>query len=530
MNQTIKFDDLDVGALTDQEQRELKAYLAEIQIRNLPVPLEVVEKSRVKFPVHENGYFVKNDGRLYSPTEPQKNFISSRARYLLIYGGRGLGKSAAGTQKALKKIALGESGAIMNPKFEDLKNSTWEEFRNWIPAKNVVPKHRYRLRPEWEPMRPFTLSFTNGAKVYVKGLHDPDSARGPNINWLWYDEGGSDVSGDGWRIAIAGVRIGHEPQAWVTSTPNGVLHWLYDFFLDEERIDNLERILEETEDLGDRPVVDVFFGTMEENKKNLDPGFYASMQVAYSGWQKEQEVEGQFVSQGGSLGDSSWFHGKSLDFIPENITISKRVRYWDLAASEKKVSGKKTSDPDKTVGTKLSHARKKKNISVTEGKEDRNRLTELPNYKNTDDVFIIENQVSGYWEWQDILEGIWVTALQDGVFVEIWVEEEPGSGGKNQVAAVKLFLDERCKKIGLPYFTVEGHRPEGDKVIRANIWFAEAREGKFYYVEGEWNKSLFRMLDGFPLMRHDDEIDSVSGARMQIAPIRSWVNIDFKKV
>jgi hypothetical protein len=74
------------------------------------------------------------------------------------------------------------------------------------------------------------MVFVNGAKAYCKGLRDPDSGRGPNMNWVWYDEAGRDKTGMGWKLAIAGVRIGVEPKAWATYTPKDFYHWidLYD--------------------------------------------------------------------------------------------------------------------------------------------------------------------------------------------------------------------------------------------------------------------------------------------------------------
>jgi len=60
----------------------------------------------------------------------------------------------------------------------------------------------------------------------------------------------------------------------------------------------------------------------------------------------------------------------------------------------------------------------------------------------------------------------------DGPYVYQYVEEEPGAGGKNQVAELVEFL-----RNYLPHHpTLQSWRPEGDKVMRANVWFAEARK------------------------------------------------------
>ena len=482
--------------LDTTSRTKLAALLSEIKSRNLTIPEEVKHKTSVNWPIPVTGYFSKKDGKLYNPTIEQKSFIESLARYALFIGSRGSGKSAAGSQKALHKIREGQDGAILNPDFENFKISTWPEFREWIPWDMVVPKHRYRSRSDWQPLQPFVLAFLNGARVICKGLKDPDSARGPNINWLWYDEAGKDKTGESWKIAVASVRVGKNPQAWATGTPSGKLHWLYKFFIQQDIPDDAKKAFE-SEGL-DRNLIEHYFGSMVDNKDNLDPGFYASMLAAYpGGWLRQQEVMGQFVDASGALGDRSWFQGKILTQRPDPINMKMRIRYWDMAATEKKMQANKaTNDPDEAVGTLMSF----------------------------DGVYkYIEDQQCGHWTWAQLKEAIKQTAIMDGPAVKIIIEEEPGSGGKNQVAAVDEFI--RAELPGHP--GVEGYRPEGDRVMLANYWFAEAKQGFIFVVVGPWLSDFFDQLDSFPEYPHDDKITSVNGARMNIAPIRKWKDIQF---
>jgi predicted phage terminase large subunit-like protein len=483
--------------LTDEEKKKLLMLVAEAQNRGVTLPKSILNHTFV-FPKDENEYYIKNDGKHFNANENHERFVSSRARFSAFISGRGGGKSASGAQKALKKIEMGLSGMIANPTFEDFKTSTWLEFKEWIPWDMVVIGQRYRQAPEWEPSQPFSLTFVNGAKVSCKGLNNPDSARGPNINWFWYDEAGKDISGEAWQIATASVRVGFEPQSWATTTPSGQ-NWLYELFVEQNFPDDVLEAYEESGE--DRPLVEWFETSIIENKENLDPGFYASILASYpTGYLREQEVYGKFVNPGGILGDPSWFNGKVLPVRPD--VVRSRIRYWDLAASEKKIAKLKRTDPDETVGTAFSW----------DGEAD----------------FCIENQVCGHWKWQDIKDAIRDTAEADGPLVNIYIEEEPGSGGKNQVEELKLHI---VKELG-PQWRVFGHNPrgEGDKIMRANTWFAEASQGRFTMVLGEWNKGFLRQLGGFPSFKHDDRIDSVSGARHCIAPIRTWKNIQFLSV
>jgi len=171
-----------------------------------------------------------------------------------------------------------------------------------------------------------------------------------------------------------------------------------------------------------------------------------------------------------------------------------------LAASEKKLTGKKKrDDPDETCGTLMS-------------------------WNNSEDQFYIEDQINGCWEWKDIKEVLLDVAKMDGPYVPIYIEQEPASGGKNQVAELESFIRNE-----LPGHSVKGHNPRdaGDKVMRAYTWFGEAKDGKIYLVAGSWNEGFLEQLAGFPEGKHDDKIDSVSGARHTVAPIRTWKSIQY---
>ena len=195
--------------LTEEERKNLLLLLQEAQARGIELPPEakaaLVDKKKQKWPIGPNGFFLRDDGKSYNPSPAQEGFIKSTARNVLFYGPRGSGKSGAGSQKAIFKVKDGESGIIMNPDFENLRVSTWPEFKRWIPWSMVIPSQRHRQSDAWQPTQPFMLAFLNGARVYVKGGKDSSSSRGPNVNWLWYDEGGRDETGLSWQVANAGL-------------------------------------------------------------------------------------------------------------------------------------------------------------------------------------------------------------------------------------------------------------------------------------------------------------------------------------
>lgn len=492
--------------LTPTEKQKVRKLLAEIQARNIDIPDEIKDEIlgvRKNFPWPNE--FVKPDGRIFNPTPFQKGFLESNALFDAIIGGRGSGKTATASQMVLKKLKDGLPGAVMNPDFENFKISTWPELRDWIPWDHVIPKHRHRRNQEWFPQQPFIHVFDTGGQAICKGLKEPDSARGPNINWLWYDEFGRDETGEAFRIAVPSVRVGKDPQIILTGTPNGSDHWGSKLLIDQEFPAEMADALKELG--GNRKIVDVFFGSTYENKVNLDPATYAMVLAMYAPgtWLYKQEILGQVVSHGGVLGNREWFNGKIIPRPPDSVNM--RLRYWDLSATEKKMVKRSMLDPDETVGTLLSY---QKNVAE----------------KTMD--FFIEDQHCGYWEWDELLEQIYQTALRDGPSVKQYFEQEPASGGKNQVAAIVKHLTEK-----LPgWITPEGHNPRdyGDKVMRANIWFAEASAGHFYLVYGDWNEPFLKQLGDFPISRHDDKVDSVSGARVKVAPVFAWRTVPFLRL
>jgi len=492
--------------MSSEENKTLLLVLTEMKARGISIPEGFklpTSKTELTWGLGTNGYFTKSDGTLFQPRDELDSFIKSNARFILLRSGRGGGKSASGAQKALFKIRQGESGAVMNPDFENFRTSTWPELQSWIPWNMVVPKHRYRQSTSWEAIRPFSIVFMNGAKLYCKGLKDPESARGSNVNFFWYDEGRRDPTGLGWKNAIAFCRVGFQPQAWCTTTMADTEHWTNTFF-QGKITGELQKLIDDLIAQGlDQPLFDIFKTSTRENKENLDPMFYASLISAYpSGYLRAREVDGEAADEGGSLGDRAWFDGKDVDSMPEWAT--KQVRFWDLAATEIKIlRGKKMNDPDETIGTLLG----------TDIERDVSKKR-----------YCVADQFGGYWEWKKIKEMVVEIGRRDGAHVQICFEQEPASGGKNQIAELTELI-----KRELPGWNVSSLEAKklGDRVLAANTWFAEAANGQFYYVRGLWNEKFFNQLDTFNGIKHDDRITSVSGARHKIAPIKKWGKMSF---
>jgi predicted phage terminase large subunit-like protein len=170
-----------------------------------------------------------------------------------------------------------------------------------------------------------------------------------------------------------------------------------------------------------------------------------------------------------------------VDAVPAELDV---VRYWDLAATEKT----EFNDPDWTVGIKLGR--------------DRNR---------------------GYWLLDlvraranpgDIERLLLNTATQDSKRVRIGFGKDPGQAGKSQAQHLVR---------GLSGFTVMPAPESGDKLTRFGPFSSQCRAGNVKIRRGPWNEDLFRVLEGFPDLAHDDEVDACSGALEMLNPqMNSW--------
>ncbi|HEX3413854.1 MAG TPA: phage terminase large subunit [Stellaceae bacterium] len=106
------------------------------------------------------------------------------------------------------------------------------------------------------------------------------------------------------------------------------------------------------------------------------------------------------------------------------------------------------------------------------------------------------------------------TAMQDGKKVRIGFGQDPGQAGKSQ--ALHLVR-------ALSGFTVRPAAESGDKLTRFGPFSSQCRAGNVKILRGTWNEELFRVLEGFPDLAHDDEVDACSGALEMLNPkMNSW--------
>jgi len=76
--------------------------------------------------------------------------------------------------------------------------------------------------------------------------------------------------------------------------------------------------------------------------------------------------------------------------------------------------------------------------------------------------------------------------------------------------------------------TVSPTPETGDMLTQFGPFRSQCSAGNVKIRRGSWNEELFRVLEGFPDLAHDDEVDACSGALemlnppMQNPPMQSW--------
>lgn len=127
-------------------------------------------------------------------------------------------------------------------------------------------------------------------------------------------------------------------------------------------------------------------------------------------------------------------------------------------------------------------------------------------HKLKDGRFVVEDVRRGQWGALERELHIKQTAQRDQIRYPhhwIYVEQEPGSGGKESAENTVRML---------AGFKVAADRVTGDKVFRADPFAAQVQAGNVLMVAGEWNQPYLDEMEQFPAGKFLDQVDASSGA------------------
>lgn len=169
-----------------------------------------------------------------------------------------------------------------------------------------------------------------------------------------------------------------------------------------------------------------------------------------------------------------FFEWDKLEIVRAAPRMTEIVRYWDKAGTQD--GGKRTA------GVKMG--------------------------RGVDGLFYVMDVVKGQWAAPQRERVIKQTAAADGTQVHVWVEQEPGSGGKESAESTIL---------NLAGYVIKAERPTGEKEIRAEPYSVQVEAGNIRLVQGEWNQEFIDEHKNFPAGKFKDQIDAVSGGFNKIA-------------
>lgn len=139
----------------------------------------------------------------------------------------------------------------------------------------------------------------------------------------------------------------------------------------------------------------------------------------------------------------------------------------------------------------------------------------------TDGLTVIRDMYTGQWDYADREQRIddtvagWATLLKGKDRFKVWVEQEPGSGGKESAQRTV----ERLTRNG---YNADREGAIGNKLARADHFAGAAKAGLVKLWPADWNEALIRELEAAgPGATYMDQLDVCSGAYNKLLTVKS---------
>jgi len=439
---------------------------------------------------------------------PQERFLATPADIAFFGGEAGGGKTAALLLECLRHVDNpGHRATIFrrtHPRITE-QGGLWETSEEFFPHLGAEPYKSPHY--EWR--------FPSGAKVaframqHAKDRHDWKGAQIPLICWdqaeefeevqFWYLlSRNRSVSGvrpyvratcnpvpddddtGGWVHRLLSWWIGED--GYPVAERDGVLRWFLRHDGDLAWFDAREEALAYRDHhglpSGVEPKSLTFIRSRLEDNPVLmrqDPGYLSTLE-ALPKIDRDRLRGGNWNvrAAAGEVFDRAWF--EVVDAAPAGL---RAVRYWDKAGTE--------GGGAQTAGVLMAG----------------------PN----DGLYWIVDVTAGRWSALERERTIEQVATSDGKRVDVWVEQEPGSGGKESAEATIRRLSGH---------TVRADRVTGSKLERAMPLSAQAEAGNVNLVRGPWNEAFLTQAHSFDGESGDmDLIDAAAGAFNKLTAVGS---------
>jgi predicted phage terminase large subunit-like protein len=394
-----------------------------------------------------------------APSITQKVFLRTNGIEALFGGAAGGGKSSALLMSALQYVDIpGYSAILFRRTFADLSlpGALMDRFRLWMANYDDV---------HWNA-NSYVATFPSGARVsfgYLNNTNDYLRYKGSEFQFIGMDEV-TEIRESDYRYMFSRLRRPNTGELAkvplrMRAASNPAPNWVRQRFIVEGPTTG--RIFVPSK-LADNPGIDA--DSYRQALQALDP------------IERRRLEEGDWwATTLGSLFDRTAFIIIDPNEVPLVTAQARVVRFWDLAATEPNHSN---PDPDWTVGTLML---------LDQG------VSYILDVKRA--------RVKGDKVEQLIAQ----TANEDGVAVQIRMEQEPGSSGK-------ALVDQYARYV-LAGYDFGGIRATGDKLTRSRPFAAAVANGNVRLVRNAWLSEWLDEMSSFPeACSHDDQVDSAVGA------------------
>ncbi|UQI42745.1 MULTISPECIES: phage terminase large subunit [Pseudomonadota] len=184
-------------------------------------------------------------------------------------------------------------------------------------------------------------------------------------------------------------------------------------------------------------------------------------------------VAGQFQQRPAPRG-GGFFEWQKISIVETVPKMTKVVRFWDKAGTD--------GAGAYTAGVKIG--------------------------QGEDGLFYILDVVREQYSAPKRERTIRLTAELDGLLVDQWIEQEPGSGGKESAESTIR---------NLAGYSIYAERPTGDKAVRAEPFAIQVEAGNVRLLRGEWNQPYIDEMKTFPVGKYKDQMDASGGGFNKVA-------------
>ncbi len=396
----------------------------------------------------------------------QLDVAQSSARFKVLVAGRRWGKTRLGVWLCIAKAMQGKRTWWVAPTYA-MALEGWKEIRTLGIDYGCVVK-------EYEK----TLYTPTGGQVTVRSADNPDRLRGAGLDYIVLDECAY-IKEDVWKEVLRPTLTERRGGALFISSPKGY-NWFSRLYDDAVKYKDWAR--------WQLPTSTNPFVPPEE----LDIAKREIGSFLYS-----QEYEAEFVEAKGGIFHPEWFKG---------FEYGSKIIY-DEKDNEKEVRTVQTKDGEFVVES----LRRLTTVDLATSTKDSADYTVVSTIgvSPTQEIFVLE-------VIRKRLEAPQVLTLLQNVY-DNW---QPEVIGVERAGYQLAFVQIARQQTGLPIRELIADK---DKLSRALPLAAKMEAGQVYFPKyAEWYLEMEKELLQFPAGEHDDQVDSLAYAILQVARKREF--------